>query len=487
MLDQILVLNFSAPHAASIAARLRAEKIYCRILPGSTPAEQLAEQQALGIILAGGIAGDTAQALDGRLLRTGMPVLALGDAAAAVGLLMGAQAGERQAINEVATLTLLPSRITGEGGKAERYMGAVSPLTLTEDLQPMAMRGEDVVGFSHRAHHIYALQSQLESNDPDMMNLLLRFAQDVCGATRWWGAEAFIASAKADILAAAGDGRALCVMSGGLDTGVAALLAHRALGSRLQCLFVDTGLLRENEAENFAAYYRGAGLNLMTVQAGERFFAGLRGKFTAQEKADAIRAAAQEVLREAVEGMEFSLVIDAITADMLLGGAPRPRPAYADAAKASFSPLAELFKDEIRMVGEALGLPQDITRIQPFPWTGLALRVLGECTADKTAVLRRADAVFREEVQGAGLHKRLHKYFALLMPSRCEVGEGELVVALRAVSSSHQGADTRAVPARLPYDLLERYTERVLGMDRRVTRVVYDLTPAANPQQAEWT
>jgi GMP synthase (glutamine-hydrolysing) len=487
MLDQLLVLNFSAPHAASIAARLRAEKIYCRILPGSTPVDQLTEQQALGIILAGGITGDTAQALDGRLLRTGMPVLALGDTAAAVGLLMGAQLQDRQDVNDVATLTLLPSRITGEGGKAERYMGTVSPMALTDDLQPLALRGGDVVGFCHATHHIYALQSQLESNDPDMMNLLLRFAQDVCGATRWWGAEAFIASAKADILAATGEGRALCVMSGGLDTGVAALLAHRALGNRLQCLFVDTGLLRENEAENFSAHYRGAGLNLMTVQAGERFFGSLQGKLTAQEKTDAMRSTMEEVLREAVEGMEFSLIIDAISADTLLGGAPRPRPAYADAAKASFSPLAELFKDEVRQVGEALGLPQDITRIQPFPWTGLALRVLGECTALKISVLRRADAIFREEVQAAGLHKRLHKYFAIMMPSRCEVGEGELVVALRAVSASHQGADMRAMPARLPYDLLERYAERVLGMDKRVTRVVYDLTPAANPQQVEWT
>ncbi len=486
MLDQLLVLSFSAPHAAAIAARLRAEKIYCRILPGATPPEQVAQFQALGIILAGGITGDTAQALDGRLLRTGMPVLALGDAAAAVGLLMGATLSDKQDLSEVATLTLLPSRITGEGGASERFLGAVFPLTLTDDLQPLAMRGEDIVGFSHKTHHIYALQAQLESNDPDMMNLLARFAQDVCGATRWWGPEAFIGSAKADILAAAGEGRALCVMSGGLDTGVSALLAHRALGGRLTCLFVDTGLLRENEAEIFAAYYRGAGLNLITVQAGERFFSGLAGKTTPDEKTDAIRETMQAVLQEATDGMDFSLVIEAFTADAMLSGAQRKKRAYAD-AKATFSPLSELFKDEIRQVGEALGLPQDITRIQPFPWTGLALRVLGECTAAKAALLRRADAIFREEIQAAGLNKRLHKYFALMLPGQCDLGEEELVVVLRAVSASHQGGDTRAVPARLPYDLLERYTERVLGMDARIIRVVYDLTPAATSQQVEWS
>ena len=487
MRDQILVLNYNNVYAASIAARLRAEKIYAKIIPGESSVESIMAEEALGLILAGGLNGELPGGLDGQLLRAGIPVLALGDTAAAVALLLGAQAGEKIAVNEVDTLTLLPSRITYELSESERVLGTVVPLQLTEDLEPLAQRDGSILGVMHKTLNIFALQCQLETNDPDMMGLLMRFAQDICGCTKWWGEDAFISAAKAEIIEAAKGGQALCVMSGGLDSGVTALLAHRALGGRLQCLFVDTGLLRENEAEEFTAYYKRAGLNLHIIDAGERFLKALAGLVHPGEKKDAVHTTMQDVLDEAVQALSFSLVVQSTSGDALLFKEKKqPKTASINSDQPVIAPLGELFKEEIRLIGEVLGLPQEMTRMQSFPWTGLALRVVGECTRDKLGILRRADAVFNEEILETGLNKRLWKYFAILYQDPFQSDTDMLVIALRAVSASHLGSDVRAIPARLPYDLLERYTERVLSAYPSVSKIVYDVTPAANLQQIEW-
>lgn len=487
MRDQILVLDFDSSYAALIASRLRAEKVYCKILPGDAPVERLVAEEALGLVLAGGVSGSEPVRLDGQLLRTGMPVLALGDTAVAVAGLLGSQAGEARAVNDVDTLTFLPSRITEDLGESERMFTTVRPLGPSDDLDPLAELDGVVLGVMHKSLDIFALQCQLEQNDPDIMSLLLQFCLNVCGATRWWGEDAFISKARADIQAAVPEGNALCVMSGGLDSGVSALLAHRALGNRLQCVFVDTGLLREGEAADFSAYYQTAGLNLRIIHAEERFLQALKSVKKQEEKRARVMETLQSVLDETVASMRFDLLIRSTSGSSLLSdarGAQQSPRVHTD--KPSVSPLQELFKDEIRSVGEALGMPPELTRMQSFPWTGLALRVMGECTKGKLDLLRRADALFGEEIREAGLAKRFWKYFAMLYEAPYQDRERAPVIALRAVTASHQGGDVRALPARLPWDLLERYTAQMLSEHPEIAKIVYDLTPGDTLQQSEW-
>lgn len=487
MRDQILILNFDGSYSASIAAKLRAEKISARILPGNTSAEQIMNEEALGVILSGGITSEIPADFDGQILRSGIPVLALGSAAPAVTSLLGGQIGEVIQINDVDTLVFLPSRITDGLQESERLFGTVYTLTLTDALEPLALHDGNTIGITHKTLEIYAIGCQLEPNDPDMMSLMVQFATDVCGCTKWWSEDAFISIAKAGILEAAGEGKALCVMSGGLDSGVTALLAYRALGQRLTCVFVDTGLMRENEVIEFSSYYKSTGMNLQIINAADRTLKALAGLHSQAEKQAALQKTLNNVLDETAKQLEFDLLVESYSSDYLFSG--KHSPASTDLLKnpvKRIAPLHDLFKDEIRGIGEALGMPPEISTMQPFPWTGLALRIIGECTQDRLNLLRWADAAFRTEIKEAGLMKRLWKYFAVLYEVPNQKTPNSLVIALRAVSISHTGRDLRAIPARLPYDLLERYTQHVLAHSPLVTKVIYDLTPGTSLQETEW-
>ncbi|NLW21163.1 MAG: hypothetical protein GXY84_07290 [Clostridiales bacterium] len=487
MKDQLIILNFDSSYAAALASKLRAERISARILPGSTSAEQIMNEGVLGVILSGGTGGDLPGDLDGNLLRYGIPLLALGSAAPAVTALMGGTVGEPLPVNDVDTLFFEPSRITNGLTESERLFGTIHELGLGADLQTLALYQGRPVGFAHQKLPIFAIDCQLEPNDPDMMSLMMQFATDVCGCTRWWGEDAFISAARAQIVEAAGGGRALCVMSGGLDSGVCAMLAHRALGDRLTCLFVDTGLLRENDVLEFSSYYKGAGLNLMVVNAEDRVLEALQGLTSQEDKRVALRGVLSDILNETARGLDYGLLVDAQTSDYLFTGAVTPpQQNLVLEAQRIIAPLGDLFKSEVRQVGEALGLPPEITAMQPFPWTGLALRIIGECTQDRLSLLRWADARFRHEINEAGLNKRLWKYFALLYDLPQQGTDKSIVIGLRAVSISHIGSDLRALPARLPYDLLERYTQQVMAHDERVNKVIYDLTPGQGLQETEW-
>lgn len=487
MRDQILVLNFEDTYAAGIATKLRAEKIACKVLPGNIAAEHVLTHQALGLILAGGITGQIPDQLDGRLLRSGIPVLALGDTAAPVCSLLGGQYGDALVLDEVNTMVFAPSRITQGLENSERMFSSVRPLTLTPDLEQIAAVEGHILGFTHKTLEIYALDCQLEPNDSDLMNILLQFSMDVCGATQWWSEDSFISQARADIIEAAGDDPAVCVISGGLDSGVTALLAHRALGERLTCIFIDTGLLRENEAMETAGYYRKAGLNLMKVDASQRFLEALKGLSSYQDKRRAIMDTLEKELNQVTQNLHFGLLIDSASAQVRTNASAQrftlPR---LSRERKRIAPLNDLYKEEIRHVGEALGMPEEIIRVQPFPWTGLGLRIMGECTPQKVELLRRADALFRDLIKEAGLHKRLWKFFALLSQVPHQQNSDTVVIALRAVTSSLQGNEVLALPARLPYDLLERYTQLILPNYPQVAKIVYDLTPGSTLRDSDW-
>lgn len=488
MRDSLLVLNFNDLYASALAMRLRNERFDCRILPGDTPVEQVMAEGALGLVLAGDTQGEMPAALDGRLLSCGVPVLAMGDTALALVSLLGGQLGEKEHVGEVETLAFADSVITGEVHDTDRYMSVLRPMLLHEDLVPLAHAEHRVVGFMHRQLPIYGFSFQIEPNDPDGTALLIRFAQDICGCTPWLTENAFISSVKGEVARIVGDqGRAICAMTGGLDSGVAALLAHRVLGDRLQCIFIDSGLLREREAEEFLHYYQqGQNMNILRVNAQDRFEAALHGLTDPAEKSAAIGAVYQQVLDETAAGLPFDAVVRGISAnDVLRTGDNYITPGIRT-DKPVIAPLKELFKEEIRHIGEALGMPPEIHQAQPFPGTGLALRIMGEVTRPRLALLRKADAIFREEIRQAGLHKKLWKYFVVLYHMNFETDNGSLAIALRAVTISNVAGVVKALPARLPYDLQDRCAARVMQAFPEVVRIVNDITPGKSYSEIEW-
>ncbi len=476
MEDLVLVLDFNKQYAAAAAIKLRGEKIYCRIIPGETDLEAVMAQEPMGLILAGGIEGKLLTEFDGRLLRAGIPVLALGDAAASVAKLLSGKAEEALALHSVHKVRFMPSPLTSELAESDRQLRVIRPLTLSKDLLPLAEAGEDAIGFMHATLPIFGLEFQIEPNDPDGTGILLHFAQEVCGCSPWWSDNAFISFAKGEIAEAAGDGIVACVMDGGLKSGVAAMLAHQAVGDRLRCVFVDHGLLREGEADGFMRQYRDIlNLSVIGVSARDRFLEALAGKTSVEDKRRAIQDTMQAVLAETLSGIDPQVLVRSGNFEELYIG--RDEYHALPASKPVIEPLRELFRDEIRTVGEALGLPAEIYSAQPFPSTGLALRIVGEVTAPRLHILRGADALFENEIRQAGLSKRLWKFFVYLYPIPYETSDAAVAMGLRALGAAGPAATDRAIPSRLPYDLLEQYVSRVREAFPEVKKVFYDITP----------
>lgn len=487
MQDMLLVLNFDDRYASQLAIKLRTERIDCLILPGDTSLKTVAQLAPMGLVLAGGVSGEVPAGMDGNLLSAGIPIIAMGDASLALCDLLQGGLEDTLAMHVVQTVSFLPSRITDGLGESERFLSALRPLRLGEELRPLALCQEQVIGFKHATKPLFGFTFQIEQNDPDTMSILMRFAQDICGCTQHLTDSAFITAAKQQIQEALGEGNALCEMTGGLDSGVAALLAHRAIGGRLQCLFIDTGLLRENEADDFLYYYQQTlGLNIRRVCAQDRFYEALEGVTLSEQKAAIIARVYRDALRQESAAFDYHAVIRGTSAnDILRTGDEYVTPGI-PTDKITVEPLRELFKEEIRRIGEALGMPADIYQAQPFPGTGLALRVIGAVTRRRLAILRKADAIFCDEIKQAGLGRRLWKYFAVLYHLGYETDENTLAVAFRAVTIGSVGGETRALPARLPYDLLERCTGRVMQAFPEVVRVVTDITPGSCYSEIEW-
>ncbi|MBQ7655579.1 MAG: hypothetical protein IJS41_03625 [Clostridia bacterium] len=482
MRDMVLVMNFDDTASRAVTRKLRSERIFCKIVPGNMTLESIQAQEPLGLLLAGGITGQTPAGLDKRIPSSGIPMLALGDAAAMLLEDLGGQVGEPVLQGAVMELSYQASPLLRDVENGERLLQCAREMTLPEQVKPLCHAQETVIGFAHESLPLYAMQFEVEQNDPDGSMILCNFALNICGCTAWWDEDAFVSRAVEEIRRLTGDGYALCAMTGGLDSGVSAMLAHKALGDRLKCVFVDTGLLRQREGDDFIAYYRDEiGMDITRVNAEERFLDALKGVTDPEQKREIISSLIRQILleEEAKFGPYSAAIRGTSCNDVMFGNQPIAPAIGADVPL--IEPVRDLFKEEIRSVADFLNMPQDILSRQPFPASGLALRILGEVTAERLRTLREADAIFRSELNRSGNAKRLWQYFAVLLPM--PGNEQEDVICLRAVHASER---SQSYAARLPYDVMENVMDLIQRDLPQVRRVVYDLTPSVRFSGVEW-
>ncbi len=510
--EAIAVVDFGSQYAQLIARRVREAHVYCELIPWDAPDEAFERLELRGFILSGGPASvyePDAPRLPRAVARAEKPVLGICYGMQVLAHELGgrvAPASEREyGPAELAVLDPdaplfadLPPREPvwmSHGDRIEALPPGWSALARTDN-SPVAAMGDVARGW-------YGLQFHPEvAHTRYGREILHNFLYRVCGCQGTWTPGSFIDEAVARIREQVGDGRVVCGLSGGVDSAVTAALVGRAVGDQLTCIFVNTGLLRQGEPQQVVeTFERALGLRLVAVDAAEEFLADLEGVTDPEEKRKRIGARFIRVFeREAralgrvdflAQGTLYPDVIESTSAETRaaqkikthhnVGGLPPDLPFRL------IEPLRYLFKDEVRAVGEALGLPEEIVWRHPFPGPGLAIRVLGEVTWPRLETLRKADAILLEEVRAAGLYRQTAQVFAVLLPVRSVgvMGDGRTyadVVALRAVTTDDfMTADW----ARLPYELLARISSRIVNEVPGVNRVVYDIT-SKPPGTIEW-
>jgi GMP synthase (glutamine-hydrolysing) len=512
--EGVVVLDYGGQYSQLIARRVRDCGVFSELIPSDAPLEDVLRRRPRGIILSGGPASVYAPAaprLQREVLELGVPVL---------GICYGMQLLVHELGGRVEQAAV------GEFGRSElRVRQAGELLAGTPAEQSCWMSHRDTVfeapsGFSRLASSssspvaaieniergIYGIQFHPEvAHTPYGREILLRFLTEICGCERTWSAASIVDDQLARIREQVGDGKVICGLSGGVDSSVAALLVHRAVGEQLTCVFVDHGLMRKDEGEQVIGAFRDTfNVPLVAVDASQRFLARLAGVTDPEAKRKAIGAefikvfeeqAAKlaepgEPIRYLVQGTLYSDVIESgagaraatIKSHHNVGGLPD------DLKLELVEPLRMLFKDEVRAVGTALGLPERLVWRQPFPGPGLAIRVVGaEATEERLRILREADHILQEEIRRAGLYRELWQSFCVLPDVRTVGVQGDertycYVLVIRAVTSDDA---MTADWARLPYELLETVASRMMGELREVNRVVLDIT-SKPPGTIEW-
>jgi GMP synthase (glutamine-hydrolysing) len=504
----VFVVDFGAQYAQLIARRVRECHVYSEIVPYDVSPRELAARRPAAIILSGGPASvyePAAPALNAGLLGFGVPVLGIcyGQQAMAQALggevrATGAREYGRTDLDAIGTAILfrgLPEQQQVWMSHADTVVRAPEGFRVTARTE-----SSPVAAMEEPERALFAVQFHPEvAHTPFGLEILKRFLYDGCGLLPDWTPVNVIDRAVERVREQVGEGRVLCALSGGIDSAVAALLVHRAVGDRLTCVFVDTGLLREGEPEEveetFASHFR---VPLVHVKAADRFLARLEGVVDPEEKRRRIGEEFIRVFEETardhsgatflVQGTLYPDVIESgsrtaakIKSHHNVGGLPEVMDLDL------VEPLRDLFKDEVRRVGEELGLPEELVRRQPFPGPGLAVRIVGEVTRDRLDLVRGADAIVAEEIRRGGLAGELWQAFAVLLTTRSVgvMGDGrtyQFPVVIRAVTS--EDAMT-ADWARLPHDVLERIASRIVAEIPGVNRVLYDVS-SKPPATIEW-
>ncbi|MFV0315371.1 MAG: glutamine-hydrolyzing GMP synthase [Microthrixaceae bacterium] len=536
--DQVvLVVDFGAQYAQLIARRVREARVYSEIVPHTITAAEVARRAPAAIILSGGpksVHVEGAPDLDPGVFDLGIPILGicygsqliaqqLGGTVARGGsgeygrtvmhLGAGAGAGVGDGTGSGAGAGAGVGAGAGDGTGSSGLLGGL-PSTQTVWMSHFDAITEPPEGFVATASSDGAPVAVLESpqrriwgvqfhpevhHTPHGQEVIQRFLVDLAGCTPNWTMANFVDDAVADIRAQVGDGRAICGLSGGVDSAVAAALVHKAIGAQLTCVFVDTGLMRKDEGDQVVeTFRRHQGIELIHVRAADRFFERLAGITDPEQKRKVIGELFIRVFEDAKGGIEDAryLVQGTLYPDVIESGT-----AHASTIKSHHNvgglpddldfelvePLRTLFKDEVRAVGLELGLPDEIVWRQPFPGPGLGVRIIGEVTPDKVALLQEADAVVREELHSAGMDREIWQAFAVLADIRTVGVQGDertygYPIVVRAVTS--EDAMT-ADWARIPYEVLEAISSRIINEVPGVNRVAYDIT-SKPPGTIEW-
>jgi GMP synthase (glutamine-hydrolysing) len=514
----IVILDFGSQYTQLIARRIREFNVFSVVLPCTTPLEKILALEPKGIILSGGpssVYDDAAPKADPAILNTGVPILGIcyglqflthhlgGKVVPAAAREYGH--AEVEVVDPAEVFHGLPETLQvwmSHGDHAE---------TLAPGFRVTARTANAIAGIADESRRMWAVQFHPEvAHTKHGMALLKNFAVNICGAKQDWTPAHFIETTVAKIRAQVGEtGHAICGLSGGVDSSVAAVLVARAIGDRLTCIFVNNGVLRKDEFTKVQKTMReGLGLNVVAADAGERFLAKLAGVTDPEQKRKAIgnefiavfddeakrifdaEKSAGEEIAWLVQGTLYPDVIESVSvhgpshvikSHHNVGGLP------ADMKLKLIEPLRDLFKDEVRRIGRDLGMPEEILERQPFPGPGLAVRILGEVTPERVAILQEADAICVDEIRRAGLYRKVWQSFAVLLPIKTVGVMGDqrtyaYTCAIRAVESED---GMTADWAALPYDVLRAISSRIVSEVRGINRVVYDIT-SKPPGTIEW-
>ncbi len=514
----IVILDFGSQYTQLIARRIREFNVFSVVLPCTAPLDKILALQPRGLILSGGpssVYDAAAPKADPAILDVGLPILGICYGLQFMAHHLGGKVvpGTAHEYGHAEVEIVDPSELFhGLPDKLEVWMSHGDHAeTLPSGFRITAKTANAIAGIADESRRMWAVQFHPEvAHTKHGMELLKNFVVGICGAEQTWTPAHFINSTVAKIRAQVGEtGHAICGLSGGVDSSVAAVLVARAIGDRLTCIFVNNGVLRKDEfAKVQTAMREGLGLNVVAVDSSARFLAKLAGVTDPEQKRKAIgnefiavfddeakkifeaEKSAGEEVAWLVQGTLYPDVIESasvhgpshvIKSHHNVGGLP------ADMKLKLIEPLRDLFKDEVRRIGRDLGMPEEILERQPFPGPGLAVRILGEVTPDRVAILQEADAICVDEIKRAGLYRKVWQSFAVLLPIKTVGVMGDqrtyaYTCAIRAVESED---GMTADWAALPYEVLRTISSRIVSEVRGINRVVYDIT-SKPPGTIEW-